>query len=78
MVISPPATPPGRRPWELLQIWGERQRRGDPPLEGADPASGVYDAIAAAKAGTRTDYLDTAGRLHNRKNLMDDWPRSEG
>lgn len=39
--------------------------------EGSDPASVVYDAIAAAKA-RKTDVLliDTAGRLHNKKNLM--------
>ena len=39
--------------------------------EGSDPASVVYDAIAAAKA-RKTDILliDTAGRLHNKKNLM--------
>lgn len=39
--------------------------------EGADPAAIVYDAVAAAKA-RNTDLLlcDTAGRLHNKKNLM--------
>ena len=39
--------------------------------EGADPASVVYDAVAAAKA-RKADILicDTAGRLHNKKNLM--------
>ena len=39
--------------------------------EGADPAAIVYDAVAAAKA-RQTDILlcDTAGRLHNKKNLM--------
>ncbi len=39
--------------------------------EGADPAAIVYDAVAAAKA-RNTDILlcDTAGRLHNKKNLM--------
>ena len=39
--------------------------------EGNDPASVVFDAIAAAKA-RKTDILliDTAGRLHNKKNLM--------
>ena len=41
--------------------------------EGADPASIVYDAVAAAKA-RNADVLicDTAGRLHNKKNLMED------
>ena len=41
--------------------------------EGADPAAVVYDAVAAAKA-RNTDILlvDTAGRLHNKKNLMEE------
>ncbi len=41
--------------------------------EGADPASVIYDAVAAAKA-RRADVLlcDTAGRLHNKKNLMEE------
>ncbi len=41
--------------------------------EGADPASVVFDAIAAAKA-RKADILicDTAGRLHNKKNLMEE------
>lgn len=41
--------------------------------EGSDPAAVVYDAITAAKA-RRSDVLicDTAGRLHNKKNLMDE------
>ncbi len=41
--------------------------------EGSDPASVVYDAIAAAKA-RKADILliDTAGRLHNKKNLMNE------
>lgn len=41
--------------------------------EGADPASVVFDAVAAAKA-RRADILlcDTAGRLHNKKNLMEE------
>jgi len=39
--------------------------------EGADPASVVYDAVAAAKARNADMLLiDTAGRLHNKKNLM--------
>ena len=41
--------------------------------EGADPASVVYDAIAAAKARDADVLLcDTAGRLHNKKNLMEE------
>ena len=41
--------------------------------EGSDPAAVIYDAVAAAKA-RRTDILicDTAGRLHNKKNLMEE------
>ncbi len=41
--------------------------------EGADPASIVYDAVAAAKArGADVLLCDTAGRLHNKKNLMEE------
>ena len=41
--------------------------------EGSDPAAVIYDAIAAAKS-RNADVLicDTAGRLHNKKNLMDE------
>ena len=41
--------------------------------EGADPAAVIYDAVAAAKA-RKADVLlcDTAGRLHNKKNLMEE------
>ncbi len=41
--------------------------------EGSDPAAVIYDAVAAAKA-RKTDVLicDTAGRLHNKKNLMEE------
>jgi len=59
---------------EQLAIWAERARV---PLirhqEGADPAGVVFDAVQAAKA-RKTDLLivDTAGRLHNKKNLMDE------
>lgn len=59
---------------DQLQIWAERA--GVPIIrhaEGADPAAVVYDAIASAKAN-HADLLiiDTAGRLHNKKNLMDE------
>ena len=59
---------------EQLSVWAERA--GVPLIrggEGADPASVVYDAIQAAKA-RNNDLLivDTAGRLHNKKNLMDE------
>ena len=41
--------------------------------EGADPASVVYDAVAASKARNADVLLcDTAGRLHNKKNLMEE------
>ena len=59
---------------EQLQEWG---RRSDVPVihnsEGCDPAAVVFDAIASAKA-KKYDILiiDTAGRLHNKKNLMDE------
>lgn len=59
---------------EQLQIWGERT--GTPVISqttGSDPAAVCYDAIHAAIA-RRTDVLiiDTAGRLHNKQNLMDE------
>lgn len=57
---------------EQLSIWGERTGvRVIKYAEGADPAAVVYDAIDAAKHA-KTDILicDTAGRLHNKKNLM--------
>ena len=59
---------------EQLTTWAERARV---PIvkheEGADPAAVVFDAIQSAKA-QRADLLivDTAGRLHNKKNLMDE------
>ena len=41
--------------------------------EGGDPSAVVYDAVSAAKArGTDILLVDTAGRLHNKKNLMDE------
>jgi len=59
---------------DQLEIWAGRAGveiiRQD---EGADPAAVVYDAIAAAKA-RRSDVIlcDTAGRLHNKQNLMNE------
>ena len=55
----------------------EWARRADVPMiggkEGADPASVVYDAVHAAKArGVDVLLIDTAGRLHNKKNLMEE------
>lgn len=44
--------------------------------EGSDPASVVFDAITAAKARNADVVIcDTAGRLHNKKNLMDELKR---
>ncbi len=59
---------------EQLQVWAER---ADVPLikhaEGSDPAAVVYDTIQAGKArGSDVIIIDTAGRLHNKKNLMDE------
>ena len=59
---------------EQLKEWaGRAQAELIGGQEGADPASVVYDAVAAAKA-RHTDVLliDTAGRLHNKKNLMEE------
>ena len=59
---------------DQLEIWAERARadiirQG----EGADPASVVFDAISAAKArGVDVILCDTAGRLHNKANLMNE------
>lgn len=59
---------------DQLQIWADRSAvevvRHN---EGADPAAVVFDAITAAKA-RKADVVicDTAGRLHNKKNLMDE------
>ena len=57
---------------DQLKEWADRARVdfiGGP--EGADPASVVYDAVHAAKSrGTDVLIVDTAGRLHNKKNLM--------
>ncbi|MCB2355445.1 signal recognition particle-docking protein FtsY [Clostridium estertheticum] len=59
---------------DQLEIWSTR---ADVPLikhqEGSDPAAVVFDAVQAAKA-RKVDVLicDTAGRLHNKKNLMDE------
>ncbi len=55
----------------------EWARRADVPMvggnEGADPASVVFDAVNAAKArGVDVLLIDTAGRLHNKKNLMEE------
>ncbi len=59
---------------DQLGVWADRA--GVPMIsnaEGSDPASVVFDTIATAKArGTDVIICDTAGRLHNKKNLMDE------
>ena len=59
---------------EQLSIWGERV--GVPVIkhkEGADPSAVIYDGLKAASArGTDVVICDTAGRLHNKKNLMNE------
>ena len=59
---------------EQLEIWADRagveivKHR-----EGADPAAGIFDTIAAGKARDADLIIcDTAGRLHNKKNLMEE------
>ncbi|WP_087065251.1 signal recognition particle-docking protein FtsY [Intestinibacillus massiliensis] len=59
---------------DQLEIWAQRAgadivRHG----EGADPGAVVFDAVAAAKArGCDVIIIDTAGRLHNKQNLMNE------
>ena len=59
---------------EQLEIWADRAdvdivKHG----QGADPAAVVFDTVSAAKArGADIIICDTAGRLHNKKNLMDE------
>ena len=59
---------------EQLELWAER---ADVPLVqagmGADPAAVIFDAVKSANArGYDMVIADTAGRLHNKKNLMDE------
>ena len=59
---------------EQLAVWCQRAKvdliRGG---DGADPAAVVFDAVQAAKSrGADVLIVDTAGRLHNKKNLMDE------
>ncbi|MCI0502165.1 MAG: signal recognition particle-docking protein FtsY [Fusobacteria bacterium] len=59
---------------EQLKVWGEKL---DIPVvaqsEGSDPAAVVFDSIESAKAKEMDVLLvDTAGRLHNKKNLMEE------
>ena len=59
---------------DQLEVWAERANvRIIKHQEGSDPASVVFDAISSAKArGDDVILVDTAGRLHNKKNLMDE------
>ena len=59
---------------DQLEIWA---KRADVDIirhtEGADPSAVIYDAIASAKArGFDVIVCDTAGRLHTKKNLMEE------
>ncbi|HRN36164.1 MAG TPA: signal recognition particle-docking protein FtsY, partial [Flavobacteriales bacterium] len=59
---------------DQLKIWSERV--GVPLVQqgmGADPAAVAYDSVESAKAkGTDVVIIDTAGRLHNKVNLMNE------
>ncbi len=59
---------------DQLGIWAERAGvQMVKSVEGSDPASVVFDTIASAKARNADVIIcDTAGRLHNKKNLMDE------
>lgn len=60
---------------EQLKSWGERTGTTviSQGTDGADPAAVVFDAVNAANArGADLLIVDTAGRLHNKKNLMDE------
>ena len=59
---------------DQLGIWADRAGVSMvKSVEGTDPASVVFDTIASAKSkGADVIICDTAGRLHNKKNLMDE------
>ena len=59
---------------DQLEIWSQRSGASIVRQhEGADPASVVFDGIQAAKArGSEVIIIDTAGRLHNKTNLMNE------
>ena len=59
---------------DQLDIWSQRAGvQMVKSVEGTDPASVVFDTISSAKAkGADVIICDTAGRLHNKKNLMDE------
>ena len=59
---------------EQLEIWGKRLGLDViRHAEGADPSAVLFDALSAAKARkTQVLFVDTAGRLHTKQNLMDE------
>ncbi|MBP2031634.1 fused signal recognition particle receptor [Clostridium algifaecis] len=59
---------------EQLEVWSSRAGVDIVKhQEGSDPAAVIFDAVQASKArGTDVLICDTAGRLHNKKNLMDE------
>ena len=59
---------------EQLTVWAERSGAGIVRHEeGSDPAAVVFDGVAAARArGCDLVFIDTAGRLHNKQNLMNE------
>ena len=59
---------------EQLTVWAERSKSDIVKREeGADPASVIFDGLSAAKArGVDVVICDTAGRLHNKSNLMNE------
>ena len=60
---------------EQVKVWGQRSGVEviSNPGQNTDPAAVVFDAISAAQArGTELLLIDTAGRLQNKKNLMDE------
>ena len=66
---------------EQLKIWGERSGTEviANPGKNTDPAAVVFDAITAAQArNTELLLIDTAGRLQNKKNLMDELAKIRG
>ncbi len=64
---------------DQLEIWAERADvRIIKHEEGSDPAAVVFDALKSAKAkNTDVVLIDTAGRLHNKKNLMEELKKIE-
>ena len=59
---------------EQLEVWAQRAKvRIIKHEEGSDPAAVVFDALSSAKSkGTDVVLVDTAGRLHNKKNQMEE------